>query len=384
VRHVVCHLISSNFAGGPEKQILEQCERLISHGWESVVGSFRENRPSVEIIEAARARHRPTFLIDTRSSFSLAAVSQLRRALTRFRTDVLVTHGYKPNLVGWLASRGSRWRQVPIVRGYTAETWRVRLYEALDRWVLRQFPRVLCVSEGTKLRLKEYGVEPDRVDVVHNAVDCGVASRVKPLDLRAQLSLPPDSKILVAAGRLSPEKGHHVLLDAMRELDGWRPEVHLLLLGSGAKEEMLRHRVEQYGLSKRVVFAGFQRNVLEYLAGADVVVNPSFTEGMPNVLLEASSLGRPIVATHVGGTAELVQNGVTGWLVPAGNPTALAQALVLALDDEPRARAMGARARRQVEARFSFEAQTEKLVHIYAELLQFSKSAPETTPQEST
>ena len=103
------------------------------------------------------------------------------------------------------------------------------------------------------------------------------------------------------------------------------PTAHLVLLGSGAEEAALRRQVEQSGLTRRVAFAGFRRDVLACLAAADVVVNPSFTEGLPNVLLEAFSLGRPVVATDVGGTAELVQDGRSGWLVPAGNPAALAR-----------------------------------------------------------
>lgn len=368
MNRVVCHLIASEFAGGPEKQIVEHCVRLPQRGWQAVVGSFRENRAHVEVIEAAHARGLPTFLIDTRSGFSPLAVRQLRRFLGDWKVAILITHGYKPNIVGWLAGRRCRWLQVPVVRGYTAATWRVRRYEEMDRWVLQRLPRVLCVSEGTGRILEGYGIRPERITVVHNAVDCDIAAHVHPRDLCAEFALPENAKVLVAAGRLSPEKGHAKLLEALQELRHRDPPVHLILCGSGAMEESLRRQAMAAGLNGRVIFAGFRRNILEYLAGADVVVNPSFTEGLPNVLLEAFSLGKPVVATNVGGTPELVHDGETGWLVPAGDAAALASAITRALDDAAHAQALGTQAREHVKARFSFEKQTEELTRVYAEL----------------
>jgi len=366
----ICHLISSNFLGGPEKQILEHCVQLQRAGWRAVVGSFRENRSQVEVTEAARARGLPLFLVDTRSPFSLLAVWQLRRFLAAERIDVLVTHGYKSNVVGWLACRRRRPAQVSFVRGFTAENWKVRRYEALDRWVLRRLPRLLCVSEGTRRLLARAGIPSDRVTVVHNAVECDLAAGVREVDLRAEFSLPSASAILVAAGRLSPEKGHRVLLEAMALLADHEPPVHLVLLGNGAEEANLRRQAQENGSAQRVVFAGFRRDVLGCLAGADVVVNPSFSEGLPNVLLEAFSLGKPTVATDVGGTAELVQHGRTGWLVRAGEAPALAAAIRAVLDDGALAASVAAAARRRAAEEFSFVKQTEKLMRFYRSLLE--------------
>src|SRR5262245_6127145 len=225
---VVCHLISSNFIGGPEKQLLQHCTRLGAHGWRAVVGSFRENRPRVDVLEAARSLGLPAFWIDTRSQFSPLAVRQLRRQLADRDVGVLVTYGYKSNLVGALACRGTRVAHLPFVRGYTAENWRIRRYETLDRWLLRRTPRVLCVSHGTRRMLLRAGLDADHVTVVHNAIDCERVAAAAPVDLRAAFGLPADTRVLAAAGRLSPEKGHRYLIAALEKLASRHPPVHLV------------------------------------------------------------------------------------------------------------------------------------------------------------
>jgi glycosyltransferase involved in cell wall biosynthesis len=381
---VVCHLIASNFAGGPEKQILEHCALLESHGWQVVVGSFRENRSQVEVTEAARALRLPAFLIDTRSQFSLIAVLQLRRQLVDRGIQVLITHGYKSDVVGYLACRGVDCVQVPFVRGFTGESWRVRRYEELDRWVLRRFRRVLCVSEGTRRILIGHGLAPDHVTAIHNAIDTTLAAGITPVDLRVEFDIPASARILVAAGRLSPEKGHRVLVAALAELATLEPPVHLVLLGSGVEEENLRRQASAAGLAGRVVFAGFRRDVLRYLAGADLVVNPSFTEGLPNVLLEAFALGRPVVATDVGGTSELVQPGNTGWLAPAGDPARLASTIREALHDPARATRFATNARELVSRSFTFTQQAERLIQVYEEALCLHPTAPPVTEPRPT
>lgn len=351
----ICHLIASNFSGGPEKQILEMSARLRGMGWSVVIGSFRENRPSVEVIEQARARGLETFLIDTRSPFSPLAASQLARSLRGFGVEILVTHGYKPTLIGYLARRRARVVQLPMVRGYTAETWRVRLYEAIDRRLLRRFERVLCVSAATREMLVRAGLSRERLHILHNGVDGG--GEVAPIDLAEAFHLPRGVKVLVAAGRLSAEKGHRTLIEAVAGLARQGRAVALVILGAGREAPALERQIEASGLSGRAVLAGFLPEVPRYLAAADLVVNPSLTEGLPNVVLEALAVGAPVVATDVGGVRELILPGRTGLLVPPGDALALEKAIAALLDDGPRARALAEAGRQWVVESFSFERQ---------------------------
>jgi len=320
------------------------------------------------VIDDARKRELQAFLIDTRFSFSVAAVVQLRSALRQFEVRVLVTHGYKPNLIGYLACRHSRVAQLAFVHGYTWENRRVRLYEAIDRRLLRRLGRVTCVSQGTRTLLQGYGIDPARVEAIHNAVDSESAASVVAADLRAEFGLPATAAVLVAAGRLSPEKGHRYLVAALAHL-AERNDLHVVLLGAGPEEAALRQQVQAAGLTQRVIFAGYRPGVLRYLAGADLVINPSETEGLPNVVLEAFAVRTPVVATDVGGVKELVIPGETGWLVPARDPAALAAGILSALEDRQRMAEFAANAYRHVATQFSFAHQAERLVGLYEELL---------------
>jgi len=360
---VVCHLIASNFSGGPEKQIVDHCCRLDPERWRGVVASFKENRSRVEVVDRARGRGLPGFLIDTRSQFSPAAVWHLRKLLRHNKVSLLITHGYKANLVGYLATARSPIPQVPYVRGYTGESWRIRRYEEIDRQLLRRFKRILCVSEGTRQRLVSHGIRAESISVVHNAVDC--PDGISAADLREDFAIPEEATILVAAGRLSPEKGHCYLIDAIASLPDLAPPPHLILLGAGREETSLRRQALSRGLSERVHFAGFRRGILPYLAGADLVVNPSLSEGFPNVLLEALSVGTPVVATNVGGVSEIIKEDLTGWLVPPAEPLVLAEAIRKALGSLPDAKLMAERGRRLVSESFTFELQAQKLMAVF-------------------
>jgi glycosyltransferase involved in cell wall biosynthesis len=378
---VVCHLIASNFYGGPERQIVEHCTRLDPARWRAVVGSFRESRPRVEVVEKARERDVPTFLIDTRWKFSPAAVLQLHRSLARFGVDLLVTHGYKANLIGYLGTRFPRVPQVPFLRGYTGEDAAIRRYERVDRAVVRGFSTVLCVSEALRDSLAGRAPAARRVITVHNGVDPVPADRIPDVDLHAEFDIPANAPVLVAAGRLSPEKGQRFLIEALARLPAEHAAAHAVLLGTGPEQAALQRLAAASGVAARVRFAGFRPGILGYLKAADLVVNPSLTEGLPNVLLEAHVAGTPVVATRVGGVPELVVSGETGWLVEPGDPGALARALAEALADPRRARGMAEAARRRVDAEFSFDLQTRRLVHAYEDVLKGrGASAPAGVP----
>ena len=351
----LCHLIASNFAGGPEKQILESSARLVESGWRVSIASFLEGRSGVEIVDRARERGLETFLIDTRSPFSPDAIRQLRKHLDTTGSDVLLTHGYKSNVVGTFATRGTAVRKIPVVRGFTAEDWKVRLYEVIDRIFLRRAQQVIAVSEATRDMLVREGLRAERIEVLQNAVDC--EREVEALDLRAEFDLPEDAVVAVAAGRLSPEKSHRHLVEAAAQLD---PRVQVLIFGSGREETALRNQIDELGLADRVHLAGFRKDVLRCLAGADLVVNPSLTEGLPNVVLEAMAVRTAVVATDVGGVSELVLPQRTGWLVPAGDVTSLAAAMSEAVSDAELRRAMAQAGREHVERTFSFTEQTRR------------------------
>ena len=246
-------------------------------------------------------------------------------ALLRDREiDVLFVHGYKAGLIGWLAARRVKIPVVAVSRGWTGECRKVRVYEWLDRKMLRRMDAVVCVSQSQAAKVKLRGVEGARIHVIPNAIDADRFTLVDAAgreELRAMFRSPP-RWIVGAAGRLSPEKGFDVLVDAAGQVVEANPEAGFVLFGDGPQRETLSKRIRAAGLEGRFVLAGHRTDFDRFLPHFDLFVQSSFTEGMPNVLLEAMAARVPVVATAVGGTVELIEDDVTGRLVPPGRERA--------------------------------------------------------------
>jgi glycosyltransferase involved in cell wall biosynthesis len=156
---------------------------------------------------------------------------------------------------------------------------------------------------------------------------------------------------------LSPEKGHRILIEAFALLRSRLPRARLAIAGDGPEEASLRRQVEALGLTGHVTFMGLRADGQQIIAALDVMVLPSFSEGMPNVLLEAFAYGTPVVATRVGGVPDMVADGRSGWLVPAGDASKLAAAISAALEDRVEAQRRVARARSVLAESFTVEKQ---------------------------
>jgi glycosyltransferase involved in cell wall biosynthesis len=296
------------------------------------------------------------------------AVSELTQLLAERSADVLLCHGYKANLVGRIAARRVGVPAVAVSRGWTWQSLKVRAYESLDRWHLRFMDHVICVSEGQAAKVRRAGVSEHKVSVIRNSARLAAFNGADPA-YRARLRslFPGDnavSRVIVAAGRFSPEKGFGVLVEAAARV----PSAGVVLFGDGPERARLESRVRELGLANRFVMPGFTRELDSFLPWADVLVLPSFTEGLPNVVLEAAAAGVPAVATAVGGTPEAITDGETGYLVAPGDPAALADRLARLLADEALRRRMGQAARARMHAEFSFDAQAEAYLRLFESL----------------
>jgi glycosyltransferase involved in cell wall biosynthesis len=364
---IVVHLTSSRFFGGPERQMLGLAHGLACR---SVFLSFAEEGKCQAFLEEARLEGLSAQALEHDTPHWRAAVEELTGHLHDLGAEVLCCNGYKANLLGRIAARRARIPVVAISRGWTRETWKVRLYEAIDRLHLRFMDRVVCVSEGQAAKVRKCGVAANRIVVIRNAVQAVRFDGPEP-DCRDRLldffRDPPD-RLVGAVGRLSREKGFGVLVDAAREIASADAKAGFILFGDGRMRSDLVRRIADAGLSGRFVLAGFRNDLDSLLPGLDALALSSFTEGMPNVVLEAFAAGVPVVATAVGGTPEVIDDGFNGYLVPPGNAGALARRLRDLLGSETRRRAMGRRGRRKVREAFSFETQARAYARLFAEL----------------
>lgn len=339
--------------------------------------------------------YRPVFLCFADRGLSQALVEQVRQSgfeahtlrhdvphfravsrevgdhLRRLRADVLCCHGYKADLLGLLAARRAGVPVIAVSHGWTAATGKVRLNEALDRLCLRWMDRVVCVSEAQAAKVRRAGVRAERIAVIRNAVCCRRFDHPDPSyrrRLEALFARPP-ARIVAAAGRLSPEKGFAVLVEAARRAAQEDAETGFVLFGDGPLRGALGRQIAACGLERRFVLAGFRSDLDAYLPHVDLVVLPSFTEGLPCVVLEAFAAGVPVVATAVGGTPEAVEDGVSGCLVPPGDPAALAARILDVLRCEKTRRSMGLRAGQRVREHFTFQSQSVQYQRLWESLV---------------
>lgn len=373
------HLTASTFFGGPERQMLGLARAMPAHV-RTTFASFPEHGRCDAFLSEARAEGFSAVALGEDFPRVFSAVDEVTALLRAARADVLVCHGYKANILGRLAARRVRIPAVAVSRGWTAETRRVRLYEWLDRRHLRFMDHVVCVSDGQAEKVRNWcGVPAERVSVIRNSARLAAFDRPDPTARARLLSFFPNdtavSHVVLAAGRLSPEKGFGVLVEAAA-LCGRNPGLGFVLFGEGSLRAELERRVRDLNLAGRFVMPGFRTDLDSLIGAADVVVLPSFTEGLPNVVLEASAAGVPVVATGVGGTPEAVLDGETGFLVPPGDPRAIAARVGELLGDaELRARS-GAAGRELMRSEFTFEAQAAAYLELLGGL-----AAPHSAPR---
>jgi glycosyltransferase involved in cell wall biosynthesis len=369
------HLTASTFFGGPERQMLGLALAM-PEPVRTTFATFPEGGRGGAFLAEVRKHGFATAPLKNDFPHAFAAVREVAELLRATACDVLLCHGYKAHMLGRLAVRRVGVPAVAVSRGWTGETHKVKFYEWLDRRHLRFMDHVVCVSDGQAAKVRNWcRVPASRVTVIRNSARLGAFEKHDPGARQRLLDFFPRdgsvSHVVLGAGRFSPEKGFGVLVDAAAAICR-TSAAGVVLFGEGPLRGSLERRVAELGLRGRVVLPGFRTDLDTLIGGATVVVLPSYTEGLPNVALEASAAGVPVVATAVGGTPEAVADGVNGFLVPSGEPRSLAHKVgELLRDPDLRAR-FGAAGRARMRERFTFPAQAAA----YLRLLRTLRPAP--------
>jgi glycosyltransferase involved in cell wall biosynthesis len=366
----IVHLTASTFHGGPERQMLGLADSLIDDA-NSVFISFSENDRCRAFLSVCRQQGFTGIALKNDTPRLRAAVAELTEHLERVEADVLLCHGYKSNILGRFAARRCGIPVVAVARGWTGENLKVRLYERIDRWHLRFMDHVVAVSSAQAEKVRKAGVRPERLTMIANAID---PDRFADPDSRYRSKLEryfrgKRERIVGAAGRLSPEKGFDVLIDAAARVIDLDPTVGFVLFGDGQCKAALLEQITSMGLTGSVVIAGFRNDLDRFIPQLDLFVLPSHTEGLPNVVLEACAAGVPVVATAVGGTPEVIEDGVSGFLAPPGEADQLAARIDEALENEERLIEIAYQGRQRVLEGFSFSAQRERYLELFGRLL---------------
>jgi glycosyltransferase involved in cell wall biosynthesis len=299
------------------------------------------------------------------------ATGALAALLIDLRPEVLHNHMYRAELVGTRAAiaLGEVGHLRPYVVG-TVHSSRIRAEE--DRRLLKiltpRMDQLIAVSRSIVEKLQHEGRDTTPIALIHNGVDLERYDHQGPCcTLREEYGLPASGPMVGVVARLESEKGHPTLLEAWPAVVAAFPDATLLVIGEGSRREALETMAAELGVADRVVFTGRRDDVPAVTAALDVAVLPSYREALGLTVLEAMALSRPVVASNVGGIPEMIEDGVTGLLVPPHDPVALAAAIIRLLRDHPLADTLGRAGHDLVHERFCIELMVDAVERIYDE-----------------
>ena len=369
----IAHVTASPNFGGVERLVLEisrllQCTKDVQH----VLASFPEGGNAEPFLHEVEQSGFIAYRFQNDMPHLVAATLELIRFLKQYQIQILCAHGHKARMLGWFAAKRLRIPIVGISHGWTGENRKIQFFECIDKWMHRRMDHIICVSQGQADKVIRYGTPARRVSVIYNAVRMDRFDVPSDISFRYRLEsmFPNKPKLIVgAAGRLSPEKGFDILVTAAAQLLKAGIDVGVVIFGEGFLRESLQKQIDDAGISQSVVLAGFTDQLDQYMHHFDLFVQSSHTEGMPSVLLEAMSARTAVVATQVGGTGELVAEGLTGLMIPPNNPDAIAKAMKKVLSNDELRRTIAEKGRQRVEQNFALDVQAEAYWELFCRLV---------------
>jgi len=354
--------------GGAEALIRDSLPLLRDAGFDLSLWVMKEGGAQLAPIQESGQSVRA---LSHSSAVGAAPLARLLRDIRGGRFDLIHSHLFWANLC---ARAAGKWAGVPVVINshHGTDGWLSLSHRLLERSTVSLADRLVACSEAVRrCAVERLRLPAHKVVTIPNGVPLQrFASRESREQMRATLGLDPASRVIGSVGRLDePVKGYAVLLQAMDILSGSTPNVVCLICGDGPARAQLEQSVRERNLSEKVRFLGERHDIPMVLQALDLYVQPSLMEGFGLSVLEAMATGLPVVATNSGGLPEVVRDGVTGDLVPPGDPLSLARRLQALLEDPGRRADYGREGERRARSEFPLERMVRGWSELYRTLL---------------
>ena len=360
-------LISSGGYYGAENMLVNLARALESLGCHSIVGVFQDSRHShTEVVDNAARLGIDVEVVPCAGRLDWGAIGRLRRLSKRHRPDVLHAHGYKADIYGYLASWPGSTALVSTCHNWPDPTFIMQTYAALDRIILRKFDRVAAASDGVADILRASGI--DDVKYISNGVDVERFS-CPALGLRSEIAGRNFDRVVGFVGRLVPEKGGALLIEAAERVVSVWPRTLFVFVGEGPARGEWEQCAREHGVAGNVLFLGRRTDMRSVYSCFDILVLPSYVEALPVCLLEAMAASVPVVATRVGCVPKVILPGISGILIEPGDATALCKAVCCLLEDPRLAQTLAYQGRTRVAQHFSAEAMARAYLGLYNQAL---------------
>jgi len=371
-RRKVFYLVDSLNIGGTETQAVELALRLPSERYQVTLGCLLAEGPLRERLKGSAVevqQFHPRGGLD--SPGGVYQLARLTACLRRERYDIVHTHDLWSNLMGVPAARLAG---VPAIVSSRRDLGHLEWYQGKKRHWLRRIQNLshIVLANATPIRdalIAEDGFAPEKLRVIHNGVDTAKFERAQ----RDRDRLFPGSQhqtLVVVVGNMHTDvKGHPWLIDAAPMVLREFPQTRFVFAGDGAARPTLEAQVAKLGWQSHFMFLGPRGDIPDILASCDIGVLPSRAEGLSNAVLEYMAAGLPTIASRVGGNIELVEDGVTGILIPPEDSTAIAEALLRLLRDPGLSRQMAEKGQRVAVEKYSFERLIREVDAMYTQLL---------------
>ena len=359
---------------GPAKGVFQLLEYLKDRRGEFYLYNFRipgENeRKDLFLKEANKIGLNVNYFIQ-KKRYDLSIFLQAKREAFAKGINIVQTHGFKPAAIGVYLKHRLKCRWVSFMHGTTKKDIKLRIYDELDKFIQLLADRVILVSETQRKKIWR-GYNRETIHIVRNAIDLRSPVKVSGdgEQAAAKFVSGPGNRLAVCVARFSHEKGLDIFVKSMAVLrDKFPHVVKGLLVGDGQLKGVIENLIQELGMQDRILTTGYSEYPGDFMRIADLIVLPSRSEGIPNVILEAMALGKPVVATDVGGVREIIEDGVDGLIVKHEDPVALSDAMMLVLSNRKMAAELGAHALKRVHNEFSSDIRGSRIYNIYMELL---------------